>query len=91
MQKSGGETVDAFRAAMPSLRCCLRAEPDFPIGLFLLGLCYNRIDAESHRAAQLFHAAFTSAEVLPRGESVHVAAIRYLLGADDADDYVMDV
>jgi hypothetical protein len=68
MQKRGGETVEAFRAAMPSLRCCLRAEPDFPLGLFLLGLCYDRIGAEPSRAAQLFHAAFASADALPRGK-----------------------
>lgn len=68
IQKSGGETVEAFRAAMPSLRCCLRAEPDFPLGLFLMGLCYDRIGDEPNRAAQLFHAAFASADALPRGE-----------------------
>jgi hypothetical protein len=54
---------------MPSLRCCLRAEPDFALGLFLLGLCYARIGAEPHRAAQLFHSASASANALPRGET----------------------
>lgn len=67
MQKNGGETVEAYRAAMQSLRCCLRAEPDFPLGLFLLGMCYHRIGAEPIRASQLFHAAFASADALPRG------------------------